>query len=327
MMTHPLLFDYEPLRESLAGTPLAPLCERIPRELAADIRHGDFPAWHAALQTLPAWTPASVDLVEAVRIGDASQLTEAEREHLRTVLMQLHPWRKGPLQLFGLGIDTEWRSDWKWQRVLPHLSPLRGRTVLDVGCGNGYHCWRMAGAGASLVIGVDSHLLFTMQYWAIRHFLREPPVFVLPLALEEVPAGLGAFDTVFSMGVLYHNRSPFDHLISLRQQLRPGGELVLETLVIEGVEGMTLVPQGRYARMPNVWFLPSCNTLLRWLEKSGYTEVHMVDLNRTSVQEQRSSPWMTFESLQQALDPADSLHTIEGYPAPLRAVFVARRPW
>jgi tRNA (mo5U34)-methyltransferase len=321
------LFNYEPLRERLAGTALAPLCDRIPHELTSSIRHGDFPAWHAALQALPALIPASFDLVQAVRIGEAAQLTDSEREHLQTLLMRLHPWRKGPLELFGLGIDTEWRSDWKWQRVLPHLSPLQGRTVLDVGCGNGYHCWRMAGAGASLVIGVDSHLLFTMQYWAIRHFLREPPVFVLPLALEDVPAALGAFDTVFSMGVLYHNRSPFDHLISLRQQLRPGGELVLETLVIEGEEGMTLVPQGRYARMPNVWFLPSCNTLLRWLEKSGYTDVHMVDLNRTSVQEQRSTPWMNFESLPQALDPADSLHTIEGYPAPLRAVFVARKPW
>jgi tRNA (mo5U34)-methyltransferase len=100
---------------------------------------------------------------------------------------------------------------------------------------------------------------------------------------------------------------------------------VLETLVIEGEAGMTLVPQGRYARMPNVWFLPSCNTLLQWLEKTGYTDVALVDLNRTSVQEQRSTPWMTFESLSEALEPADPLRTIEGHPAPLRAVFVAKK--
>lgn len=320
------LFDYGNLDQLLAGTALEPLRARIPRDLAAATRHGDFPGWFAALQSLPEITPASSELGATLRIGEAAQLDDAGREALRDLLMALHPWRKGPFDLFGLQVDTEWRSDWKWDRVLPHISSLDGRVVLDVGCGNGYHCWRMAGAGAKLVVGVDSHLLFSMQYWALRHFLREPPVFVLPLALEDLPENTGAFDTVFSMGVFYHRRSPFDHLISLRQQLRPGGELVLETLVIEGGEGMTLVPQGRYARMPNVWFLPSCNTLQAWLGKSGYTDIRLVDLNRTSVEEQRSTSWMNFESLPEALDPADPLRTIEGHPAPLRAVFVARKP-
>jgi tRNA (mo5U34)-methyltransferase len=318
-------FDYSALAERLLGTRLQPLVERIPQDLAASVRHGDFAGWHAALQALPELQALDTELHSGVRIGRPEQLDDAQRQQLRELLMALHPWRKGPFELFGLHIDTEWRSDWKWDRVLPHLSPLAGRTVLDVGCGNGYHCWRMAGEGAREVIGVDSHLLFTLQYWAMRHFLREPPVHVLPLALEDLPEGLQAFDTVFSMGVLYHRRSPFDHLISLRHCLRPGGELVLETLVVEGEAGMTLVPQGRYARMPNVWFLPSSNTLALWLEKAGYTSVRLVDLNRTSVEEQRSTSWMTFESLPEALDAANPLLTIEGHPAPLRAVFVAEK--
>ncbi|PMC22346.1 tRNA 5-methoxyuridine(34)/uridine 5-oxyacetic acid(34) synthase CmoB, partial [Klebsiella aerogenes] len=44
------------------------------------------------------------------------------------------------------------------------------------------------------------------------------------------------------MGVLYHRRSPLDHLWQLKDQLAPGGELVLETLVIEGDENTVLVP-------------------------------------------------------------------------------------
>jgi tRNA (mo5U34)-methyltransferase len=198
--------------------------------------------------------------------------------------------------------------------------------VLDVGCGNGYHCWRMAGAGARFVLGVDSHLLFTMQYWAIRQFMKSPPVYVAPLALEDLPAGLKAFDSVFSMGVLYHRRSPFDHLYGLKDCLRLGGELILETLVIEGQKGMTLVPQGRYARMPNVWFLPTCDTLHAWLEKAGFRNIRLVDVSKTSIDEQRTTEWMTFESLPQALDKNDPAMTIEGYPAPMRAVFVAEKP-
>ena len=143
---------------------------------------------------------------------------------------------------------------------------------------------------------------------------------------KDLPDGLEGFDTVFSMGVLYHRRSPFDHLLDLRGCLKPGGQLVLETLVIDGDEGQVLVPPGRYARMPNVWFLPTCNTLESWLGKSGYTEIRLVDLTATSIEEQRSTSWMQFESLPEALDPQDPSRTVEGHPAPKRAFFVARKP-
>src|SRR5690606_31269080 len=136
----------------------------------------------------------------------------------------------------------------------------KDRLVLDVGCGNGYHCWRMAGAGARAVLGIDPTPLYVLQYLAVQHFMRSSKAFVLPLALENLPPNLRIFDTVFSMGVLYHRRSPIDHLIDLRNCLAPGGELVLETLVIDGEEGATLVPEDRYARMRNVWFIPSCAT-------------------------------------------------------------------
>lgn len=320
-------FDYTGLCDRLNTPLLAPLRAKVPVKLADEIKHGDFPRWHDALKALPALLPASSELADTLRIGEASQCSDEERERLRDVLMRLHPWRKGPIELFGLNINTEWRSDWKWNRIAAHISPLHGRTVLDVGCGNGYHCWRMAGAGASLVVGIDPHLLFNLQYWAVRRYLQSPPVWVLPLALEDMPENMQAFDTVFSMGVFYHRRSPFDHLTSLKQCLRAGGELVLETLVIDGVSGMTLVPEGRYARMNNVWFLPTCDTLAIWLVKAGFTDVGLIDVTVTSIEEQRRTPWMTFESLAEALAPLDPGLTVENHPAPKRATFVARKPW
>jgi len=324
-MSFPALFDYSALQQELAGSTLAALPAAVPVDFLARINHGDFPRWKQMLDNLPTLVAENYELNETLRIGAAGQCSNQQLEQLKTLLMGLHPWRKGPVDLFGLHIDTEWRSDWKWDRLKDHITPLQGRTVLDVGCGNGYHCWRMAGAGARLVFGVDSHLLFNMQYWALRHFLPEPPVYVLPLALEQLPANLNVFDSVFSMGVLYHNRSPFDHLYALKDCLRPGGELVLETLVIEGEEGMSLVPQGRCARMPNVWFLPSCATLENWLTKSGFNNVRLVDVTSTGTDEQRSTEWMSFESLAQALDSDNPALTIEGYPAPKRAIFLAEK--
>ena len=77
--------------------------------------------------------------------------------------------------------------------------------------------------------------------------------------------------------------------------------------------------------MRNVWFIPSCLTLESWLLRCGFTQVRLVDVSRTTSQEQRSTDWMRFESLENFLDPGDSSLTAEGYPAPQRAVFVAEK--
>lgn len=323
------MMDYGPLWARLASQaalePLLGLRARVEERLDEQ-RHGDLARWREALEALPPCLPGQVRLGEdAVGIRPEAPLGEAEVEAFTRALMAFHPWRKGPFDLYGIHMDTEWRSDLKWRRVLPHLAPLAGRRVLDVGCGSGYHCWRMAGEGAGLVLGIDPMLLFVMQYWAIRRYLDDPRVWVLPLPLEEMPAAR-VFDTVFSMGVLYHRRSPFDHLQRLRDLLRPGGELVLETLVVEGDERTLLMPEGRYAQMNNVWFLPSTAMLELWLRRAGYRRVRTVDVAVTTAEEQRSTPWMTFQSLPDYLDPDDPGRTLEGYPAPMRAIVLAEAP-
>ena len=194
--------------------------------------------------------------------------------------------------------------------------------MLDVGCGSGYHLWRMLGEGADFVVGIDPSQLFYAQFNAIKHFNPDPKINLLPIGIDDMPA-LQQFDTVFSMGVLYHRRSPLDFLQQLKQQLRPGGELVLETLVIAGDENAVLVPTDRYAKMRNVWFIPSCAALIKWLERLGFKNVNIVDINQTTLAEQRKTNWMENESLIDFLDPNDHSKTIEGYPAPLRAVITA----
>jgi len=194
-----------------------------------------------------------------------------------------------------------------------------------VGCGSGYHCWRMRGEGAAFVVGIDPSALFLTQFHTVKRYVPDEPVHFLPLKSEDLPPRLEAFDTVFSMGVFYHRKAPFDHLEELKNALRTGGELVLETLVVEGDANTLLLPEDRYAQMRNVWLLPSPEMLVRMVQRIGFEDVRVVDLNRTSTEEQRSTEWMRFHSLGEFLDPNDPSKTVEGYPAPLRAVLVARK--
>ncbi|MDZ7804767.1 tRNA 5-methoxyuridine(34)/uridine 5-oxyacetic acid(34) synthase CmoB [Thiohalophilus sp.] len=323
------MIDYSGLYQRMVNTPLAGWAQQLPGQIEKRLdpkRYGDLPKWQAAVAAMPEAQPVSCDFSRgAVRIGDGGELGDKQRETLTRQLKQLRPWRKGPFELFGIHIDTEWHSDWKWDRLKDHISPLVGRTVLDVGCGNGYHCWRMKGAGAELVIGVDPTPLFTLQYEVMHRYAGEQGVYVLPLGIDDVPEKPETFDSVFSMGVLYHRRSPLDHLLQLRDCLAPGGELVLETLVVEGDEHTCLFPEDRYARMGNVWFLPSVLMLERWLRRCRFTNIRTVDVTTTTVAEQRATEWMTFQSLADFIDPDDHGKSIEGYPAPRRAIIIAEK--
>jgi len=315
------MLDYTSLYQRMQGTPLKKWSKQLPAqidELLAN-RHGNYDLWHKVVSQLPAVKNTQVDFnADDIKITLAENI---DRRLLQDTLLQLSPWRKGPYRIQDIFIDTEWHSDWKWNRISKHISPLQHRTVLDIGCGNGYHCWRMFGAG------VDPSWLFLAQFEAIRHFTGDKPVYLLPMGVEGIPSELNAFDTVFSMGVFYHRRSPIDHLLKLKDVLRKGGELVLETLIYEGSdcksEGEVLVPENRYAQMRNVWFIPTVRTLMQWIKRCGFEQIKVVDVNQTSTQEQRSTPWMKYESLADFLHPDDAKQTIEGYPAPRRATLIA----
>lgn len=312
---------------AVAQSPLHHWLTELPAQLehwSREQQHGELRKWLKCVEQLPVLPAEEVSLGDTVSVR-ATNVEEGQQNRIRGLLQQLTPWRKGPFELHGVNIDTEWRSDYKWQRVAPHIGDLRGQQVLDVGCGSGYHLWRMLESGAEQVWGVDPGQLFMAQFLAIRHFMPtalQARAHWFPLGVEDLPE-LQAFDTVFSMGVLYHRRSPIDFLTQLKAQLRKGGRLVLETLVVEGDVTTVLVPGQTYAKMRNVWFIPSTDALLHWLERCGFKQAHVVDESVTEVTEQRATEWMTGQSLSDFLDPNDASKTIEGYPAPRRAVIIA----
>jgi tRNA (mo5U34)-methyltransferase len=314
--------------ESVLATRYAPVTGFVPEWRSLDgledsfaarlTAHGDFARWYAALASMP--IPREPLLQGNDVVSVRGRLTLVERNALELGLRALEPWRKGPFELCGIAVDSEWRSDFKWRRVAPHVE-LSGRRVLDVGCGNGYFGWRALDAGATLVVGVDPGVLYCMQHLAIAALAGRTDNWVLPATFEDLPAA--RFDVVFSMGVIYHRRDPNAHLVRLLEFLAPGGVLVVESLVVEGRD--PLVPGGRYARMNNVHWIPTVDVLVSAVRAAGAADVRIVDVTATTTDEQRTTAWMRSQSLAHALDPIEPSRTVEGHPAPRRAVLVARR--
>ncbi len=296
----------------------------IERKSAHIITTGNGPTFQQLLDACPEALASSVDChTGCIRIGEPEDISDTQRMLLRKNLLQLAPWRKGPFQLFGLDIDCEWRSDWKWERLAQHISSLEGKRILDIGSSNGYYLMRMAAEKPQVALGVEPFLKHHFQFMALQRYAQIPHIHSLPIRLEDLPPLTSYFDTLFCMGILYHRRSPLDFLVQMRDYLRPGGELVLETLTIDGADDTVLCPPTRYAKMHNCFFLPTDTCLQHWLERCKFKNVRIVDVSVTSAEEQRNTEWVQSESLTDFLDDNDPTRTIEGLPAPRRTLIIA----
>ncbi len=294
------------------------------KEKRLSLSYGNERKYREILDGIPFHAPSVIDLsADWIRIGRPSDITDEQKEELERALRLLVPWRKGPYELFGIRIDTEWASHIKWNRIEGKIAPLEGRRVLDIGASSGYYLYRMAAQNPAMLLGIDPYLVFYYQYLALQRFVRDPRIFYIPAKFEEMPQMSGYFDTVFCMGILYHRISPIETLRQIRAMMAKGGELVLETLVMEGDEDIALFPQDRYAKMRNIFFIPTVPCLINWLSRSGFTNIRCLDTSPTTFEEQRKTDWVPTESLADFLDPEDPKKTVEGYQAPVRSVVVA----
>jgi tRNA (mo5U34)-methyltransferase len=276
------------------------------------------------IRDLPAIRPSETCLdSDRVTIGRPEDLPAEALSRVEKILTGLKPWRKGPFDVFGIQIDSEWNSALKWRRVAPHMAPLAGRRVLDVGSSNGYYLFRMAAQRPRLALGIEPYAAYHCQFLALQFFAQIPGIHNLPLRLEDLPPIPHWIDTLFCMGILYHRRSPLDTLGRLKELLAPGGQLILETLIAPGESDTALFPRDRYACMRNVYFIPTVPCLRNWLARCGFVHIRCVDVTPTTSEEQRKTPWIDSDSLDAFLDLRDHRLTREGYPAPVRAVVIA----
>lgn len=260
---------------------------------------------------------------QGLRIVFLSSLNGDVLELIKDLAYLLKPWRKGPFYLEKLFIDAEWKSFIKWNLIASHIK-LEGKDVVDVGCNNGYYLFEMAKFSPKSLTGFDPSGLYKCQFDFINLFIQEPIVYEL-LGIEHLKIYQKKFDIIFCLGVLYHRSDPIVALKSLKMGLKDNGEVILDTLIIDSDQEIALCPSKTYAKMPNVYFIPTIPTLKGWAARSGLEVTEILAIKDTTIFEQRKTEWIGGLSLESFLNSHNSKETIEGYLAPRRGYFKLKK--
>jgi tRNA (mo5U34)-methyltransferase len=248
----------------------------------------------------------------------------SDGEVLSELIRLLVPWRKGPWNIAGNRIDAEWRSDVKYDGICEIIRSVRGASVLDIGSGNGFYGYRALNDGASMVLCLDPSEKFFFQFELFQRFAKEQRIQYELLSYEYAGMLPLKFDIALCMGIIYHQKNPFEVLDCARKALKPGGLLVLESMTYPSNESISFIPPGRFAKARNVYQVPSAPAMVSMCLNSGFSDAEIVLERPLSLEEQRRTEYAPYESLADFLDPDDRTRTIEGYPAPNRAVVVAK---
>lgn len=117
----------------------------------------------------------------------------------------------------GLEGAGEWSE---LQRILPDF---RGKSVLDLGCGYGWHCKYAADHGASSVLGTD---ISRKMLDKARQINSAPPIEYRCAAMEDLQFADSSFDIVLS-SLAFHYVRDFEPLVAhIAHWIRPGGNFV-----------------------------------------------------------------------------------------------------
>jgi len=279
------------------------------------------PRWEA-IRGLPKINDVQIKIGDSIEII-LNNLSLEDEKYIYDTAKLIQPWRKGPFQISTTFIDSEWQSYIKYDLLKPYFN-ITNKIVGDIGCNNGYYLFKMMAENPKKLVGFDPSSIPYCQFKFLEYFIQSGIKYEL-LGIEHVEFYEHKFDILFCLGVLYHRPNPIGSLKSLYKGLNWGGELILDTFMIDGEDEICLTPKKRYSKIPNIYFIPTVNALINWCNRAGFDKVEVLAIKKTDLSEQRKTPWINTQSLEDFLDPNDENKTVEGYPAPKRVYIKAIR--
>jgi tRNA (mo5U34)-methyltransferase len=173
------------------------------------------------------------------------------------------------------------------------LPDLRGQTVLDIGAFNGFYSFAAERLGASRVVALDWYAWIEEAPGAppgslppgragfdVAHRLLDSRVEPLLADFMEVDlAGLGTFDVVLFMGVLYHLPDPLAGMRRLAQVTRELAVIESHAIAVAGAGDHALLeffPGAELNDDPSNWFVPTVAALHALCSAAGFASSEAV---------------------------------------------------
>lgn len=146
----------------------------------------------------------------------------------------------------------------EWRQLRAMLPDMRGKRVLDLGCGFGWHCIHAAQQGAAGVTGID---ISERMIAGARSRNAHPNIVYRQCAVEDYACPGESFDVVLS-SLAFHYLESFDAVCRMvHSALVPGGEFVFS------VEHPVFTAEGSQE-----WFRDAAGKALHWPVDSYFTE-------------------------------------------------------
>jgi tRNA (mo5U34)-methyltransferase len=160
---------------------------------------------------------------------------------------------------------------------------LTGKTVLDIGCWDGFFSFECERRGAERVVAAD---LWENSGRAAFDFAREElgsKVEPLECDVYDLPGKLNGerFDLVLFLGVLYHLRHPLLGLEKVAACTKPGGLTIIETVIDYDTMHqdrplLAFYPHREMNDDPTSWWGVNPIALAMMLDVTGYAEMQAI---------------------------------------------------
>ena len=122
---------------------------------------------------------------DIVKLGSEQDISNSQRK-TKITTRKIYSLEEGSMGYFGVEIDSEWRSDLKWERIKQNGLNLEDKKVADIGCNNGYFMFRMLEENPRLVVGLEPYLKHYYAFHIVQNYVRSPILHFEPLGIENL---------------------------------------------------------------------------------------------------------------------------------------------
>ena len=190
-------------------------------------------------------------------------------------LLQHFKWYQRIRLTDGVYTPGPMASEKKLRRIqLPE--DLRGKSVLDIGCNEGFFAFEAERRGAAYVLAIDSDAMARKKFHVVKHLLKSNVEFLLLSVSDLHERTIGRFDVTLFLSVFHHLKDPF---LALDRVASVTGEMAIMEFLVAGIDGAgveepLVVRRVREGSKRDL--LPTRAFLVEALERSGFAKVDVI---------------------------------------------------